>query len=83
MIHEIPTAAGRLTIESSKLFGPIVKLTIKPKGIWPEVVWTLNPLEAGQIADALGLAATQAEVVPFISGSCDVSRLVSLDARIT
>jgi hypothetical protein len=61
MKHTIPTAAGHLTIESSELFGPIVKLTIKPKGIWPEVNWTLNPVEAGLIAEALDLCATQAE----------------------
>lgn len=61
MKHTIPTAAGRLTMESSALLGGIVKLTIKPKGIWPEVVWTLNPVEAGMIAEALDLCATQAE----------------------
>ena len=54
MKHTIQTGAGRLTIEPTEQYGGVVKVTVKPT-IWPEVMFTFKPEEAGLIAQALDL----------------------------
>jgi hypothetical protein len=60
MKHTIKTGAGSITIEPTAAYQGMVKITVKP-AIWPELMLTIRPEEAGLIAQALELAASEVQ----------------------
>lgn len=56
MKHTIKTNAGTITIEPTAFYQGQVMIRVKPT-IWPEMMLTIKPEEAGLIAQALELAS--------------------------
>lgn len=60
MKHTIKTDAGSFIIEPTPFYQGKVKIILKP-AIFPEMVLTIKPEDAGLIAQALGLVAGEVQ----------------------